>query len=144
MYVNLGGHQFLYSLVRFIIYLFTLFVYLSKHFIIIFSPKRRYILCKRKYFFNDWNISETWTRNKLLSLKTTATSRIFLWKKNHFWRESSYFFSRQLLGKWKNRVIEQGQNSLTFNPYFLGKHIQHFTWSHDKKTKQNRSENKNK
>ena len=136
MYVNLDGHHFLYSSSRPVHYLFIYSICLFIYIIIIFSPKRRYILCKKNSFFNDWNISETWTRNKLLSLKTTATARIFLWKKKNafFWRERSYFFSRQLLGKWKSRVIEQGQNSLTFNPYFLGKHIQHFTWSSWQKT----------
>ena len=124
MYVNLDGHHFLYSSSRPVHYLFIYSICLFIYIIIIFSPKRRYILCKKNPFFNDWNISETWTRNKLLSLKTTATARIFLWKKMHFFGGKEVTFS----------VGNCWGNSLTFNPYFLGKHIQHFTWSSWQKT----------
>ena len=131
MYVNLDGHHFLYSSSRPVHYLFIYSICLFIYIIIIFSPKRRYILCKKNSFFNDWNILKQTFKFK----NNCNCSDLSLKKKNaFFWRERSYFFSRQLLGKWKSRVIEQGQNSLTFNPYFLGKHIQHFTWSSWQKT----------
>ena len=71
----------------FFIYLLYLFIYLYYTY---FSPKRRYILCNKEFYFFiiDWNISETCFRSKNFKGK-----------------------------KWNNRVIEQGQ--ISFNPSLI-------------------------
>ena len=74
----------------FIYLLYFLLIYIT----IIFSPKRRYILCNKKFdFFSDWNISETWTRIKLKQLSKMLLGSFSEKKNALFWRERSFFFS---------------------------------------------------
>ena len=115
--LNLMAMSF-YSLVGFdrsILYLFTLFVYLS---IFIFSPKRRYILCNKKfYFFIDWNISETWTRIKLKQLSKMLLGS-FSEKKCIVLKGKKLFNDLQFFSK----------TTVSFYPCFLGKYIQNCMW----------------
>ena len=99
----------------FFIYLLYLFIYLYYNH---FSPKRRYILCSKKFDF----LVKTWTRIKLNQLSKMLLGS-FSEKKNVFKVKKLlffFFFSKTTVS------IEQVQ--ISFYPCFLGKYIQNFMW----------------